>query len=161
MKEAHIIKKILKIAMIILFLFTIIAIYNLGYKTLYKTDFAYLFGYTSFKVNQSNYSPEIKSNNVIVLKKNSNYSENDIVVFYDKGDYKIANILDSENRIYKAVDKLENEYYIDSDNIIGKYIINLLYIGTIYKIFTSPLIFIFLGILVGIYFFVSLKEKSS
>lgn len=161
MKEAHIIKKILLITMIVTIFFVTIAIYNLGYTTFYKTDNSYLLGYTSYKVNNDTYKPEFNNNDVLILKTESNYAENTTVVINNKGTTEIATIDWNDINTYTVSDKLGNKHEVNSDSIIGRYIINLHWFSAIFKIITSPYMFIVLIILVGAYFFVSLNEKNS
>lgn len=161
MKKTNIIKNIILFLMIIIIFFTIIALYNLGYKSFFKSDYPYFLNYSTHTVIEENYLPEYKLNNTVILKKESFYSENDIIVFKNNSTYKLAKIKDYDSLKYYAIDKNDNFYYINESNIIGKAIINLHGFSLIYTLFTSQYIILFMIILTGLYFLLTIYEKNS
>lgn len=154
MKKINENKKI-NIKMILLVIVFFILIYNVLYQ---------IFGIQiPFAVQTDSMKTDINKYDVLFLKKSS-YEKNDIVVFKDNNQTKIAKVMNKieDNYILKAN---QNLYYIEDikeSEIIGKVTKKISFIGIIFLILRSKIItFIFLSVFLINFIINERKRKSS
>lgn len=160
MKKINEYKKIkfkLNLKIIFLVIIFIILIYNVLYQ---------IFGVNiPFVAETDMMKNDINKYDVLFLKKsNVNYEKNDIVVFKENNQTKIAKVIGKKDENY-TLKANQNLYYIEDIkgiNIIGKVTKKISLIGIIFVIFRSKIItFIFLIIFLINFIINERKRKNS
>lgn len=158
-------KKIIKV--IITSLFILILAYNLynfiSLKIL-KKDLATIGGYGVLEVVSNSMKPTISKGDLIVINtKGYKYQEKDIITFYDEENnfvtHRVA-IIEDDEIITKGDNNDSLDRGINKNNIVGKYVFKIAYLGTIFRIFRNPIVLIIIfviGVLVCI--FITDKEE--
>jgi len=163
------IKTLISIVGIFVLAICSIVIYKTGADLLNGNEVADIFGYIDYIVNEDNLSPLINKDDLLIIKKEQTYQEQDIVLYFYKGNSK---------KLGKIEDIIRNEYIITDNNInkgdynsqisselvIGKKVLIIKNFKLIYNIFTSPFTIILLIIITLLYFYMisrgKIKERS-
>ena len=106
--------------------------------SIYHVSFA---GMQLFKVSSGSMEPVIKVNNLIIVKKQKEYHEGDIITYKKGKEYithRIVNI-DGEEIITRGDANNTNDKPFKEDQIIGKYVYRFKTIAIINFIFKNPL----------------------
>jgi len=158
------IKSFIMILMLFLAVLCSIMIYKLGYSLLNNTDITSIGSYSDYIVPESNLSPAINENDLIIVQNHE---------FYEIGDVILYEFAGTSHKIGRVTDVIRGYYIITDNNIkVGDYnskISESLVIGKevkiiknfkeIYNFITSPLtIFLAVG-LIALYFYLISKGK--
>lgn len=147
-------KKIISKAVLVFLLVILILV---CYKRYIKNEeYISIFGKSFYIVYSGSMKPEIDVGELLVVSRQKEYQENDIVTF--KKDEKVIT-----HRIIKMGDEIitkgDNNNVEDSpiklENIIGKVIYHSKALGIIYMVFLKPIILVYILILI----FISIYEK--
>ncbi len=133
-------KKIIKV--VVYFIIFIIIIFNLYFiysKLVLKNDLPKIFGYSYSIVLSDSMYPTFKKGDLVVFKE-SDYKENDVIIFRYNNYYITHRIIGEENKEF--VTKGDNNISVDSElvnleNIEGKLVMILPFLGTIINFITS------------------------
>lgn len=161
-KAYSIVKPIMIVIIICLALIAILSIYNMGYKQLMGSDYAFLFDYSSHEVNEDNMTPDYKRGDLAIIKKDYIYNEGDNIIYNYKGSYRIGTIEEHIAGKYAVVDNtdtVDSEYEITDELVIGKIVGKINKFAGIYKVITSAYMMIAIIIFIGLYFFLTMNEK--
>jgi signal peptidase I len=106
--------------------------------SIYHVPFA---GMQLFKVSSGSMEPVIKVNNLIIVKKQKEYHEVDIVTYKKGKDYINHRIveIDGEEIITRGDANNTNDKPFKEDQIIGKYVYRFKLVAMINFIFKNPL----------------------
>lgn len=105
-----------------------------------------LFGYVFYMQNETDMSPEFESDDVIIVKKDADYSQGDIVLYFDGKDskYKIHYVHDitgDEVTTKCAQCDVFNDP-ISTNNVVGKAIGKVKFMGAIINFFKQKVVLI-------------------
>lgn len=152
--------KVLKWIVMILLIFIIIINITLIVKTeLNKDEIADFLGYTPFIVATGSMEPVLHVEDIIITKKveENQLKKGDIISYYDKQDkivitHRIINIEEQEGKkIYTTKgdnNSSEDRNKITIDNIQGKYVISIPFVGKIANYTATPMGLIMIVIMI-------------
>ena len=106
-KAYNIVKPIMIVIIICLALIAILSIYNMGYKQLMGSDYAFLLDYSSHEVNEDNMTPDYKRGDLAIIKKDYIYNEGENSTYNYKGSYRMATITEHISGKYTIEDKTD------------------------------------------------------
>ncbi len=116
-----------------------------------------LFGYIFYLQEEGDMSPQFEPQDVILVKKGEEYQSGDIVLYFDSKDskYKIHNVVskDSTKTVTKCAMCDENNEPVSNDNIVGKAVGKVMFMGAIVSFFSQKIVLILFAI-VGVTFLV-------
>lgn len=140
-KVLKIIANIFTILMICLILF--IGSYLIQIKIMNK-QYANICGYTFFEVVTGSMANTINIGDVIIVKINSNYEENDIIVYEKEKSYITHRIIEikEDGIITKGDNNNTEDEIIDKEQILGKVIKIIPKVGAIKRIILEPSIIV-------------------
>ena len=143
-KVAEILRKIFKIVVDILtflvFLVLIIIIFSKIKMMVKNSDYFDVFGYSFFSVATGSMEPVISQNDIVVIKKQSDYELDDIVTFKKENAYITHRVIDKRGDTFVTKGDANNAKDVDIEKkeIIGKVVKILRRAGIWQKIFSSP-----------------------
>lgn len=123
---------------VFLLLFFIIKMYYLINNKVHETIDVDIYGYTYIKVNDDNLSPDIKTGDYIILKRDDNIKINDYVAYIENNSLslnKVSNINEDEVT-------LSNSNIISKNDVKFKYIYKNETLNKVLKIMTHPIVVI-------------------
>lgn len=165
-EKAKQIKKIVDIMIIILtyniIIITILCMNRIGTIT--------IFGHKAYIITTSSMKPDLNEGDVIIVRQvqESEIKQGDVITFNQMGEaitHRIINIEESEEKKYVTKgdnNNLEDVERISYNNIEGKHVLTIPYIGKIIKLLENRIIFlvIILMILILEFYKISIKEKK-
>ena len=131
-----------KIIYVVLFVILFMAL-TLNIFSFYEKSF---FGFRIYKVGSGSMEPNLKINDVIIIKKSNNYEINDIVTYQNDNEYvthRIISINDKEI-ITKGDANNTEDNPITRDQIVGKLIYKFHVLGFISLLLSKPVAWILL-----------------
>lgn len=147
-------KKIISIIMIAVILLLIIinvfSLFNLS-----------IMGFRNFKVSSGSMDPNLKINDIIIVKKNNNYKINDIITYKKDDEYITHRIVSIKDNVIitKGDANNINDEPLTKDIVIGKVVYKYKYIGFIFYLFSKP-IFLILTFIIGIIITILIPDKK-
>lgn len=147
-------KKIIsKIVLLILLCILIIVCYK---KYIKKEESISILGKSFYIVYSGSMMPEIEVGELLIVSKQKEYKEQDIITFR-KNDKIITHriVKNGEEIITKGDNNNVEDTPIKSENIIGKVIYHSKVLGILYMVFLKPIILIYVLILI----FITIYEK--
>lgn len=116
-----------------------------------------LFGYAFYQQVEDDMSPEFDTNDIVIVKKGSDYNEGDIVLYFDSKDskYKVHYVVSKgpSEIVTKCSSCMENNEPVSTDNIVGKAVGKVLFMGAVVEFFKRKSVLITIGV-VGVFFLV-------
>lgn len=116
-----------------------------------------IFGYAFYQQKENDMSPEFEVSDVIVVKKDAEFQEGDIILYFDSKDslYKTHYVVatNSKQTVTKCATCESNNEPINNENIVGKAVGKVLFMGSIIAFFKQKIVLIIIAI-VGITFLV-------
>ena len=110
-----------------------------------------LFGYVFYQQQDESMSPNFESTDVVLVKKNVEYQTGDIVLYFDSNDslYKAQAIVAMDNKTITTKCSMcnENSEPISKDNIVGKAVGKVLFMGAIIQFFKQKAVLIGFGLI--------------
>lgn len=166
-KNVQLIKNIINVIIVILIYNIILVLIS----CMNKIEPIFIFGLRAYKITTSSMEPTIKTGDIIIIKKENenNLKKDDIITFYQKGEnitHRILEINENGNRkeyITKGDNnKLKDTNRITYEDINGKFVVKIPYLGKIMEIFENKIIFLFIVLLsLLLYLYnASLQEKK-
>ncbi len=149
----NILKKIIKgLVGLVLVVVILYNIYNFINIKILKNDFTTVNGYSVLEVISGSMEPTIKIGDLIVIDTNvKKYKVNDIVTFYDVNGsfvtHRIIDIKDNNMMITKGDNNNTQDEAISMDNIVGRYVKKIPFVGMMLTSFKSP---VFLVVILAI-----------
>ena len=142
-KEVKIIKKFLKTLIIIILI--LILIFVIVSKFIYKASLVKFGGIGALIVLTGSMEPTILPNEMIIIKEQEEYKENDVITFRDKFGMLITHRIigiNEENAITKGDNNNGPDEIISKDKIEGKVVLHSIVLGYIFLYILKPLIII-------------------
>ena len=145
-----IVYKIIIIVLLIIILFNVFSQYNIS-----------VLGFRNFKISSGSMEPNLKVNDIILVKKCSNYNLNDIITYKSGNEFITHRIvkIDGNKVITRGDANNTNDSPIKKDNIVGKVVYRFKILGFIFYLFKNPLILI-LTFILGIFITVFIPDKK-
>lgn len=152
----------MKILRSVLIFIILLLICNVLYqKFIIKKSLVDIFGYSCLIVRTGSMEPAIKINDMIIIKKQNNYSLNDIVAYNVQNKYLVTHrIVDIKNEEYITKGDINNvnDTSINKSQVEGKVIFNSAFFGFYILYLLKPTIICLLLLL--IYVVVNSKERK-
>ena len=164
-KKINMLGCILNILIMVVVVITIIGLYYMAQLKILNKDYANIFGYTFFKVATGSMANTINIGDIVVVKVNEAFKENDIIVYKEENSFITHRVIkiDGQDLITRGDANNSEDKPIKSDQILGKVIYIIPKIGIWRKVLASPeilgMIIIFI-ILLGIVLMLTSKTEK-
>ena len=159
----------------LLFVIIIILLYNIFLitkSTLDKTDAKSMFGYRAYVITTNSMEPELKKDDVVVIKKAKadNLKQGDIITFKQNGEtitHRIVQIDDIEDgKLYITKgdnNNVQDEQGLRFDQIEGKLVIKIPQLGKMVASFKNGIIIVLVLLISAIIYLnrITAKERSN
>lgn len=160
-KIANFITNTLLIVIIVAIFF---ALYGMFQLKILNKNYVNYFGYTFFEVVSGSMSPTINTYDLVIVKVNENFKEDDIITFYKDNSFithRVIEYVDDEHILTKGDANNTSDKYITKDIVIGKVIYTIKEFGIIKRVLINSkvLISIFITIILFSLAF-SINEKK-
>ena len=156
---------ILNILITVVVVITIIGLYYMAQVKILNKDYANVFGYTFFEVATGSMANTINIGDIVVVKVNEAFKENDIIVYKEENSFITHRVIkiDGQDLITRGDANNSEDKPIKSDQILGKVIYIIPKIGIWRKVLASPeilgMIIIFI-ILLGVVLMLTSKTEK-
>lgn len=164
-KKINMLGCILNILIMVVVVITIIGLYYMAQVKILNKDYANIFGYTFFEVATGSMANTINIGDIVVVKVNEAFKENDIIVYKEENSFITHRVIkiDGQDLITRGDANNSEDKPIKSDQILGKVIYVIPKIGIWRKVLASPeilgMIIIFI-ILLGIVLMLTSKTEK-
>ena len=164
-KKINMLGCILNILIMVVVVITIIGLYYMAQVKILNKDYANIFGYTFFEVATGSMANTINIGDIVVVKVNETFKENDIIVYKEENSFITHRVIkiDGQDLITRGDANNSEDKPIKSDQILGKVIYIIPKIGIWRKVLASPeilgMIIIFI-ILLGIVLMLTSKTEK-
>lgn len=164
-RKINMIGCILNILITVVVVITIIGLYYMAQVKILNKDYANIFGYTFFEVATGSMANTINIGDIVVVKVNEAFKENDIIVYKEENSFITHRVIkiDGQDLITRGDANNSEDKPIKSDQILGKVIYVIPKIGIWRKVLASPeilgMIIIFI-ILLGIVLMLTSKTEK-
>lgn len=157
-------KKIIEIIAIIL-IYNIILI---AISTEDKVNLINMFGYKSYVIKTNSMEPTINVNDVVITKqvKQEKINVGDVITFLQDGEvitHRITKIDDGDQIQYTTKgdnNNIEDTFKIAYENIEGKHILTIPYLGRVVQILENKLVFLIILLVILIFLFIQLQNQE-
>ena len=148
-KMKKIIKILVCLIIIIWILINILSIFNISF-----------FGIRIYKIVSGSMEPNLRINDIIIIKKENTYNIDDIVTFKEDNHYTTHRIIEKSNgKITTKGDNNDtNDNSITEDEIIGKMVYRFKILGMTISLLENPISWIAI-FAVGIFFIIAIPVK--
>ena len=155
-KIQKILEKIFQVILLIIIVINLIAIVSVK---IYKNSYPKIFGYTYFEVISGSMEPTIKVGDEIFVKITKNVEENDIISFKEDGQIVTHRLIKIDDGKYttKGDNNDSEDKPIYKNDIIGKVIFTIPYLGKIKYVITNIYFLVILIISYAIYEIIAKK----
>lgn len=161
-EKMKLIRKIIEIVVIV-FLYNIIVI---GVSSANKMNVINLFGYKSYIIKTNSMEPTINVNDVLITKKvnKDEIKTGDVITFIKNGEvitHRITQI--DENGEYTTKgdnNNIEDSFTINYDNIEGKHILTIPYLGRIVEILDNKIVFLIITLIILMFIFITIQKQE-
>lgn len=156
---------ILNILITVVVVITIIGLYYMAQVKILNKDYANIFGYTFFEVATGSMANTINIGDIVVVKVNEAFKENDIIVYKEENSFITHRVIkiDGQDLITRGDANNSEDKPIKSDQILGKVIYVIPKIGIWRRVLASPeilgMIVIFI-ILLGVVLMLTSKTEK-
>ena len=164
-RKINMIGCILNILITVVVVITIIGLYYMAQVKILNKDYANIFGYTFFEVATGSMTNTINIGDIVVVKVNETFKENDIIVYKEENSFITHRVIkiDGQDLITRGDANNSEDKPIKSDQILGKVIYVVPKIGIWRKVLASPeilgMIIIFI-ILLGVVLMLTSKTEK-
>lgn len=164
-KKINMLGCILNILITVVVVITIIGLYYMVQVKILNKDYANIFGYTFFEVATGSMADTINIGDIVVVKINESFEENDIIVYKEENSFITHRVIkiDGQNLITRGDANNSEDKPIKSDQILGKVIYVIPKIGIWRNILASPeilgMIIVFI-ILLGVVLMLTSKTEK-
>ena len=163
-ENAKIFKKVIEV-------FAIILIYNIilvGISIENNDAIINMFGYKAYVIKTNSMEPTIKVNDVVINKKVEQEELNvgDVITFLNDGEvitHRITKIEEDLVTLYTTKgdnNNIEDVFKITYDNIKGKHILTIPYLGVIVQLLENKLLFLVILLIVLIFIFIQIQNQE-
>ena len=158
-----IVKKISGIMFWILLIFiTIYSTFTIAQKLIWKDKTPSFMGYKNFIVLTGSMAPTLNEGDIVIVKETNNIEVNDIIAFKIENSivtHRVKEIYQEDNKEYyitkgDANNGTDNEL-LNKEDIEGKYVFKIPFVGKIVLLFRKPIGIIILFIMLGLFLLLS------
>lgn len=149
-----------KIELVLFIILICILLFVIYLKFFVKVKNIELFGYSFFIVKTGSMEPIIDAGELIIVEKQDDYKENDIITYEENGIYITHRIIMENGNTYitKGDANNENDLEISDKDILGKVIWHSKILGKIVTDYLGFIIIFYIGINIILYFYSSNKN---
>lgn len=164
-KKISILGCILNILIMVVVIITMIGVYYAAQVKVLNKDYANIFGYTFFEVATGSMADTINIGDIVVVKINEQFKENDIIVYKEENSFITHRVIkiNGKNLITRGDANNSEDKPITEDQILGKVVYVIPKLGIWRNVFASPeilgMIVVFM-ILLGVVFMIAPKTKE-
>lgn len=162
-------KENVKIAKKIIEVIAIIIIYNIvliAISSANKINIINIFGYKSYIIKTNSMEPTISINDVVIAKKveKQNIKIGDVITFLQEGEvitHRVTKI--DENGDYTTKgdnNNIEDTFKISYDNIEGKQVLTIPYLGKIVQMLDNQIVFLVITLIALIFIFIMIQNQE-
>ena len=139
-KKINMLGCILNILIMVVVVITIIGLYYMAQVKILNKDYANIFGYTFFEVATGSMANTINIGDIVVVKVNEAFKENDIIVHKEENSFITHRVIkiDGQDLITRGDANNSEDKPIKSDQILGKVIYIIPKIGIWRRVLASP-----------------------
>lgn len=139
-KKINMLGCILNILIMVVVVITIIGLYYMAQVKILNKDYANIFGYTFFEVATGSMANTINIGDIVVVKVNEAFKENDIIVYKEENSFITHRVIkiDGQDLITRGDVNNSEDKPIKSDQILGKVIYIIPKIGIWRRVLASP-----------------------
>ena len=139
-KKINMLDCILNILIMVVVVITIIGLYYMAQVKILNKDYANIFGYTFFEVATGSMTNTINIGDIVVVKVNETFKENDIIVYKEENSFITHRVIkiDGQDLITRGDANNSEDKPIKSDQILGKVIYIIPKIGIWRRVLASP-----------------------
>ena len=139
-KKINMLGCILNILIMVVVVITIIGLYYMAQVKILNKDYANIFGYTFFEVATGSMANTINIGDIVVVKVNETFKENDIIVYKEENSFITHRVIkiDGQDLITRGDANNSEDKPIKSDQILGKVIYIIPKIGIGRRVLASP-----------------------
>ena len=139
-RKINMIGCILNILITVVVVITIIGLYYMAQVKILNKDYANIFGYTFFEVATGSMANTINIGDIVVVKVNEAFKENDIIVYKEENSFITHRVIkiDGQDLITRGDANNSEDKPIKSDQILGKVIYIIPKIGIWRRVLASP-----------------------
>lgn len=164
-ENAKIAKKVIEIlAVILIYNIVLIAISSEN-----NVNLINMFGYKSYVIKTNSMEPTININDVVINKevKPEEINVGDVITFLHDGEvitHRITKI-DNDGDITQYTTKgdnnnIEDTFKIDYENIKGKHVLTIPYLGNVVQLLENKLLFLIILLIILIFMFLQLQNQE-
>ena len=157
---------IINTMIVLITIITLFIIYSYVNLEILNKDYVSVFGYTYFEVASGSMSPAINKNDVIIVKLNTDYKEEDIITYKLNNDFITHRVkkINIKTIITKGDANNTLDKSISTESVIGKVVLIIPKFGVWKKVLLTPKVFILLIITFVLFSFTfsyNTKEKRN
>ena len=157
---------IINTMIVLITIITLFIIYSYVNLEILNKDYVSVFGYTYFEVASGSMSPAINKNDVIIVKLNTDYKEEDIITYKLNNDFITHRVkkINIKTIITKGDANNTLDKSISTESVIGKVVLIIPKFGVWKKVLLTPKVFILLIITFFLFSFTfsyNTKEKRN
>ena len=143
-KIKNILKTIVDILTIIIFIILVLIIFCKVKMMFTDKEYFDFFGFSIFRVETGSMEPVIKQNDIIIVKKQDNYAEQDIVTFKSEKEYVTHRIVSKrgDTIVTKGDANNTKDVAIEISQVVGKVVKVLPQAGIWQRVFSNPKIIV-------------------
>lgn len=162
-------KENVKIAKKVIEIIAIILIYNvilIAISSANKMNIINIFGYKSYIIKTNSMEPTIGINDVVIAKKveKKEIKKGDVITFLQDGEvitHRITQIDEEGNYTTKGDNNnIEDTFKITYDNIEGKHILTIPFLGAIVLALDNKIVFLIITLIVLIFMFITILNEE-
>ena len=162
-------KENVKIAKKVIEIIAIILIYNIiliALSSANKISVVNILGYKSYIIKTNSMEPTISINDVVITKKvkKEKIKKGDVITFLQDGEvitHRITQIEDNGNYTTKGDNNnIEDTFKITYENIEGKHILTIPYLGKIVQALDNKIVFLIITLIILIFMFITILNQE-
>lgn len=162
-------KENVKIAKKVIEIIAIILIYNIiliALSSANKISVVNILGYKSYIIKTNSMEPTISINDVVITKKvkKEKIKKGDVITFLQDGEvitHRITQIEDNGNYTTKGDNNnIEDTFKITYENIEGKHILTIPYLGKIVQVLDNKIVFLIITLIILIFMFITILNQE-
>ena len=143
-KKINMLGCILNILITVVVVITIIGLYYMAQVKILNKDYANIFGYTFFEVATGSMTNTINIGDIVVVKVNEAFKENDIIVYKEENSFITHRVIKKEENtiITKGDNNNSVDKPISEDEVLGKVVFIAKNVEVWKKVFADKRVFI-------------------
>ena len=162
-------KENVKIAKKVIEIIAIILIYNIiliALSSANKISVVNILGYKSYIIKTNSMEPTISINDVVITKmvKKEEIKIGDVITFLQDGEvitHRITQIDDNGNYTTKGDNNnIEDIFKITYENIEGKHILTIPYLGKIVQVLDNKIVFLIITLIILIFMLITIQNQE-